>query len=287
MNDKKTAVIFLAVAAILWSSAGLLIKMVPWNPIAISGLRSGIAVIVMLIFWKYKTKTFFPKITKYKLIAAINYVCLVTSFVVANKLTTSANAILLQFTAPAWVLLFTVIILKEKVSKKDISVVLVVFAGMTLFFIGDINGGNLIGNFVGVLSGIFMGLMIISMKKIKNGSPLEIVILGNFFTFIISAPFFKGLSFTLPSITGILLLGIFQLGIAYILFTWGITKVSALEGVLIPVLEPLLNPVWVLIGTGEMPGISAIIGGIIVISAVLYKSVSDFYSYKPKFIGEK
>ena len=109
MNDKKTAVIFLAVAAIFWSSAGLLIKMVPWNPIAISGLRSGIAVIVMLLFWKYKTNTFFPKFTKYKLIAAINYVCLVTSFVVANKLTTSANAILLQFTAQPG-LLFTVII---------------------------------------------------------------------------------------------------------------------------------------------------------------------------------
>ena len=273
MQDKKTAVIFLAAAAVLWSSAGLLIKLVPWNPIAISGFRSGIAVIIMLIFWNYKTGTFFPKITKYKLIAGLNYFFLVTSFVVANKLTTSANAILLQFTAPAWVLLFSVVILKEKVSRKDLIVVLTVFAGMTLFFIGDINGGNLFGNFVGMLSGIFMGLMIISMKKIEDGSPLEIVILGNLFTFLLSWPFFKNLTFDFVSLTGIVLLGVFQLGVAYILFTSGISKVSALEGILIPVLEPLLNPVWVLLGTGETPGMSAIIGGVIVISAVIYKGI--------------
>ena len=273
MQDKKTAVIFLAAAAVLWSSAGLLIKRVPWNPISISGFRSCIAVIIMLIFWNYKTGTFFPKITKYKLIAGLNYFFLVTSFVVANKLTTSANAILLQFTAPAWVLLFSVVILKEKVSRKDLIVVLTVFAGMTLFFIGDINGGNLFGNFVGMLSGIFMGLMIISMKKIEDGSPLEIVILGNLFTFLLSWPFFKNLTFDFVSLTGIVLLGVFQLGVAYILFTSGISKVSALEGILIPVLEPLLNPVWVLLGTGETPGMSAIIGGVIVISAVIYKGI--------------
>ncbi len=277
MQDKKVAVIFLAAAAILWSSGGLLIKMVNWNPIAISGFRSGIAVVVMLIFWYYNTGTFFPKITKYKIWAGLNYVCLVTSFVVANKYTSSANAILLQFTAPAWVLLFSIIILKEKVVKKDVSVVIVVFVGMTLFFTGDLNSGNLIGNFFGLLSGISMGLMIISMKKIKDGSPLEIVILGNLFAFLLSWPFFKDLTFDLMSITGILLLGIFQLGIAYILFTSGITKVSALEGILIPVLEPLLNPVWVLLGTGETPGPSALLGGVIVISAVVYKSVSDLY----------
>lgn len=275
MQEKKIGMLFVAAAAILWSTGGLLIKMVTWNPLAISGFRSGIAVIVMLIYWYYSTGTFFPKITKYKLLAGINYFILVTSFVVANKLTTSANAILLQFTAPAWVLLFSVIILKEKINKKDISVVAVVFVGMTLFFIGDINSGHFLGNIIGLISGVSMGLMIISMKMIEEGSPLEIVIIGNTFAFLLSWPFFTNLSFDVMSITGILLLGIFQLGIAYILFTSGITKVSALDGILIPVLEPLLNPVWVLLGTGEVPGPNALMGGVIVISAVVYKSISD------------
>lgn len=268
----------MATAAILWSLAGLLIKFVPWNPMAVSGFRSGIAVIVMLFYWKYSTGTYYPKITKYKLLAGFNYFCLVTSFIIANKLTTSANAILLQFTAPAWLLLISIVFLKEKVGRKDFMVVLVVFLGMALFFIGDLGGGSPIGNLVGISSGIFMSLMVLSMKKIEDGSPLAITIIGNTMAFFVSIPFFRDLTFDFASTSAILLLGVFQLGLAYIFFTEGISKVTALEGTLIPVLEPLLNPVWVLLVTGERPGSGALIGGTIVISAVIYKSLTDYYN---------
>lgn len=274
-RNRLIPIIFLAIAALLWSSAGLLIKLVPWNPLAIAGIRSGIATLVLLAFWRWDTGRWLPPITMYKFLAGLNYMILVSFFVIANKLTTSANAILLQFTAPIWVLLLSVWILKEKVTRKDMLVVLVVFAGMTLFFVGDLGQGGMLGNIFAVVSGVAMAFMIISMKKIKNGSPLEIIIWGNIFTFILGIPFYSEITLSSQSVMGISFLGVFQLGLAYIFFTKGLARVSALEGILVPVLEPLLNPVWVLLGTGEVPTPYALAGGAIVVSAVLYRSISN------------
>lgn len=271
--SRATAVLFLMIAAILWSTGGLLIKWVTWHPIAIAGIRSGISSIVMLAYFLLRYKQSLKKPDKYVVLAALNYAALVMLFVTANKLTTSANAILLQFTAPAWVLVFGVLFFKERFSKKDIIVVGVVFIGMLLFFIGDIDGGGLFGNILAIFSGISMALMIISLKKVLRHKPIEIIIWGNIFTFILAIPFYGNLDFTGTNITGILLLGIFQLGLSYIFFTTAISHVTALEGILIPVIEPLLNPIWVLLGTGERPTLYAIIGGVIVLTAVLYHSM--------------
>ena len=276
-DSKLIPVLLVAAAAILWSTGGLLIKYVSWNPMAVSGMRSGIAFLVLSSFCYFKTGKMLPKMDKFRLLAGINYACLVTFFVIANKLTTSANAILLQFTGPAWIILFSVLLFKENFPRKDYLVVGVVFSGMALFFIGDLNTGGMLGNIFGVLSGINFALMIISLKKIKDGSPLEIVIWGNLFACIIAIPFYGGIRITAENVIGVGLLGVFQIGVAYILFTKGIQKVSTLEGILIPVLEPLLNPVWVMIGTGEVPSVAAVTGGAIVISAVVYKSITDYY----------
>lgn len=274
-TGRGIAILCVVIAAILWSTGGLLIKWVDWNPIAIAGIRSGISSMVMLGFWWILTKRLPKKPDKFVLLAAINYVVLVMLFVSANKLTTSANAILLQFTAPAWVMIFGAWFFKEKFHKKDVITVVVVFAGMLLFFIGDIDGGGLLGNILAIFSGISMALMIISLKKVKNHKPLEVIFWGNFFTFFVGLPFYFSLSFTGSNLVGIILLGVFQLGLSYIFFTKGIQNVSALEGILIPVIEPLLNPVWVFLGTGEKPTQFALIGGAIVIAAVVYHSVIE------------
>lgn len=271
--SRTKAVVYLIFAAILWSTGGLLIKWVDWNPIAIAGIRSGISSIVILSFYIVKYKMPLKRPDKYVLLAALNYAALVMLFVAANKLTTSANAILLQFTAPAWVLVFGATFFKERFSKKDVIVVGVVFIGMLLFFIGDLDSGGLLGNFLAVLSGISMALMIISLKKVTLHKPIEIIIWGNILTFLLAIPFYESVTFTGTNVSGILLLGIFQLGLSYIFFTTAISQVTALEGILIPVIEPLLNPIWVLLGTGEKPTVYAIIGGIIVLAAVLYHSL--------------
>ena len=274
-TGRGVAIFCVVMAAILWSTGGLLIKWVDWNPIAIAGIRSGISSMVMLGFWWVLTKRFPKKPDKFVLLAAFNYVVLVMLFVSANKLTTSANAILLQFTAPAWAMLIGAWFFKETFHKKDVITVIVVFAGMILFFIGDIDGGGLIGNILAVLSGISMALLIITLKKVKNHKPLEVVFWGNFFTFFVGLPFYFSLSFTGTNLVGIILLGVFQLGLSYIFFTKGIQNVSVLEGILIPVIEPLLNPLWVFMGTGEKPSQFALVGGVVVLAAVIYHSVSE------------
>ena len=274
-TSRKVSILCLVIASILWSTGGLLIKWVDWNPIAIAGIRSGISSLVMIGFWFVLTKKLPKRPDKFVMFGAINYVILVMLFVSANKLTTSANAILLQFTAPIWAMILGAIFFNVKFNKKDFLTVGVVFGGMILFFIGDIDGGGLLGNILAVISGISMALMIITLKKVTNHKPLEVVIWGNIFTFIVAMPFYSGIVLTSANITGILLLGVFQLGISYIFFTKGIENVTVLEGILIPVIEPLLNPIWVFMGTGEKPSQYALIGGVIVLAAVLYHSTSE------------
>ncbi|AQR94799.1 DMT family transporter [Clostridium saccharoperbutylacetonicum] len=261
---RKKAILYLITASILWSIGGLFIKLVNWNPMAIAGARSGIAAIVMFLYLKKPI----IHLGKTKLLGACTYSSLLIFFVTANKLTTSANAILLQFTAPIWVVLFLKIFLKEKIKKSDLAVIVFVMLGMTLFFIGDLGQGTIVGNFIAILSGISMAGVVIFLKLIKDGSPVEMTFLGNIITFIIAIPFFFQSVPSLNSILGILILGIFQLGVSYIFYTLAVKYVSPIEAILIPVLEPLLNPFWVFLFTGEIPGTYAFIGGLIVLTAI-------------------
>ena len=274
-TKRGKAILYVVIASMLWSTAGLLIKWVPWHPIAIAGIRSGIASMVMLMFILVAHKKWPKKPDKSVLLASANYVILVMLFVSANKLTTSANAILLQFTSPAWLMIIGALFFKEKFVLKDIITVAVVFLGMILFFIGDIDGGGLLGNSIAIASGVSMALMILSLKKVKGYNPIEIIFWGNLITFFVSIPFYGHVSMDSKGILGILLLGVFQLGISYLFYTNGIEKITALEGILIPVVEPLLNPVWVFIGTGESPTAFALLGGAVVLSAVIYHSLHE------------
>lgn len=266
-------IVYVAVAAVLWSTAGFAIKSVPWHPVAIAGIRSGIAALVLLVYWQLQHQALPPLPSKRKLFGAINYVVLVLLFIGANKLTTSANAILLQFTSPVWVVIFAALFLKEKVYKKDIVTIVVVLLGMGLFFVGELSFGGLLGNVFSILSGVAMAIMVVSLKGVQTGSPLEIVFWGNVFAFSVGIPFYGSLEWSTASFLAIGFLGVFQLGFSYIFFAKGIKHVSALEGILIPVLEPLLNPVWVFIFIGEKPTLYALIGGAIVLSAVLVRSL--------------
>lgn len=266
---RKKAILYLIITSILWSIGGLFIKLVDWNPLAIASARSGIAVVVMMLYLKRPIKP----LDKISLLGSCAYASLLILFVTANKLTTPANAILLQFTAPIWVALFSRCFLNEKPKKSDwVSIVIVMF-GMTLFFIGDLKSGNLFGNFIAVLSGIAMAAFIVILKFQNQDSPIEITLVGNIITFIIGFPFFFLSVPSIRSISGLLILGIFQLGIPYILYVISIKHVSAIEAVLIPIIEPLLNPIWVFGFTGEAPGGYTLLGGSIVIIAIIIRGV--------------
>lgn len=269
-KNRMLGILGVIAASVLWSTAGFLIKLVNWSPIPIAGIRSLIAAILILTYLKKPKFTF----SKAQIIAAFAMAATMFLFVTANKMTTAANAILLQFTAPIYIALFSSFILKEKVRRLDWVVIAAVLGGLSLFFMDDMTTGNLIGNLLAVCSGLTMAIMIVALRFQKDGSPVESTLLGNFLTFLVALPFIvKAPIPDKSSIIGLLLLGIFQLGLAYILFGNAIKHVTAVEGVLLNVVEPLCNPIWVFLFIGEVPTGNALIGGIIVLTAVTVRSI--------------
>ncbi|KJS48541.1 DMT family transporter [Desulfosporosinus sp. BICA1-9] len=268
-KERPRALLLLAVTATLWSLGGLLIKSVDTNPLAIAGSRSAIAVVLFLLVLKK------PKLTwSYAQIgAALAYAATSILFVTATKTTTAANAVLLQFTAPIYVALFSAWLLKEKTKLLDWITIFLVMGGMVLFFLDNLSTKSILGNGIAAASGVSFALFIIFMRMQKDGSPLESVLLGNIITAAIGLPF---LTQAVPDTSGwvyLMILGIVQLGIPYILFSKAIKHVTALEAILIPVIEPLLNPVWVFLLLGEAPGLLAMLGGFIVLLAVTVRCI--------------
>jgi len=275
-NKRAVALLLLVLTASLWSIGGLLIKSVNAHPLAIAGMRSAISTVIILIYVKKPKFTWsFPQIA-----AAVTYALTVITFVSANKFTTAANAILLQYTAPVYVALFGSWLLKEKTSMLDWATIAVVFGGMMLFFVDSLDTKGLLGNIFAVISGVGFGLFPVFMRMQKDGSPIESVILGNIITAVVGLPFILR---TTPSSTEwvyLIVLGIVQLGIPYILYSIAIKNATAIEACLITVIEPILNPVWVIVFLGETPGIFSIIGGLIVVVAVTLRCILGSISYQ-------
>jgi len=184
-NKRKISLFLLALTAAMWSMGGLLIKLVNAHPLFISGMRSLISAVIILLYVRKPRFTWsFPQIA-----AAVTYALTVITFVIANKYTTAANAILIQYTAPVYVALFSGWLLKEKVTYLDWAVIAVVFGGMILFFMDGLDTRGLLGNIFAFVSGIGFGFFPIFMRMQKNGSPVESVILGNIITALAGLPF--------------------------------------------------------------------------------------------------
>ena len=258
--------LMLVITALLWSTGGFLVKGIQWHPVAIVGMRSLIAAAVILIAIRKPELTWsLPQLG-----GAVCYAGTVILYVIANKLTTAANAVLLMYTAPIYVIIFGPWFLKEKASRRDWLAVGAVMVGIVVFFMDKLSPEGFLGNMLAVLSGVSFAWMTLFLRKQKRGSPVESVFLGNLLAAVIGLPFF--LREELPEINGILMLialGTFQLGFSYVLYTKAIQKVRAFEAVLITMLEPVLNPVWVFLLLGEVPGNWALAGGTIVMATVI------------------
>ena len=258
--------LMLVITALLWSTGGFLVKGIQWHPVAITGMRSLIAAAVILIAIRKPELTWsLPQLG-----GAVCYAGTVILYVIANKLTTAANAVLLMYTAPIYVIIFGPWFLKEKASRRDWLAVGAVMVGIVVFFMDKLSPEGFLGNMLAVLSGVSFAWMTLFLRKQKRGSPVESVFLGNLLAAVIGLPFF--LREELPEINGILMLialGTFQLGFSYVLYTKAIQKVRAFEAVLITMLEPVLNPVWVFLLLGEVPGNWALAGGTIVMATVV------------------
>lgn len=264
------ALLYIAFSAILWSTSGLFIKLIDLNPLTIAGLRSAIAAIFMLLLMRGRLQFnwTFPQIS-----GALAYALTMILFVSATKLTTAANAILLQYTAPVFTALMGAWFLKEKVTRFDWIIIGTVLGGMVLFFLDRLSLIGIWGNIMAVGSGVTLSYFIICLRLQKNASPIETVILGNLTTMLICIPFYFQQLPTFVDWTILFYMGILQIGLSFVIFSTAIKYVAALDAVLIQTLDPLLNPIWVYLVIGEAPGRWAIAGGIIVIMAVTIRNI--------------
>jgi drug/metabolite transporter (DMT)-like permease len=266
------AVLLLALAALCWSLGGLLIKAVPWSPLAVAGARGAIAAAFLLIANRGLRFHF----SRDQLLGAVSYAACTLTFCVATKLTTAANAILLQYTAPVWVALFGAWFLGERATRADWLTIGAVLGGMALFFADKLAPANLLGNLLAVLSGGCFAAMTIALRKQKDTSASESIILGNALAFLVGLPWIVRSPMLPPAgWAALAVLGVVQLGFSYWLYARAIKHVSALEAVLIPVIEPILNPVWVLLALHERPAPLALLGGGIVLAAVTWRAAAS------------
>jgi drug/metabolite transporter (DMT)-like permease len=206
---------------------------------------------------------------------AIVYALTMQSFVIANKLTTSANAIMLQYSAPVWAGLLGWILIREKPHWEHWGALVCVFGGLALFFKDGLSGGAFLGDSVALLSGVFFGAHSVFLRMQKDGNPSDSMLLAHVLNFGLSIPFLFLYFpvFEAPALTAVLYMGIIQIGCASLLFSYGIKRVNAVQAMLTAMIEPVLNPLWVLVITGEKPALSAVIGGGIIITAVVTSSV--------------
>jgi drug/metabolite transporter (DMT)-like permease len=199
---------------------------------------------------------------------------MILTFVTATKWTTAANAIFLQYTGPFYVLALGPWLLKERFRRADAVAIVIALGGMSLFFVGRLEGGHLAGNLVAVVSGVFFGLTVLLLRRDQSRDAMASVFLGNVIAGAIALPFAWGhLALDAKGFAVIAFLGIFQMGVAYILFVRGLSVVPAAEASLLGMLEPMFNPLWAFLGVGERPSGWALVGGAVVLLAVAGRTV--------------
>lgn len=268
MDKKNKAIVQMLTCAALWSIAGIFIKLIPWNAFAISSIRSLVAGITLLVFIKYNHYRII--FNKHTLVSGLFMGLTYTSFVLANKLTTAANAIVLQFTAPLFIVVLSAVLFKKKIRRSDMIAVLCTMVGIAMFFLDKLEGGYLAGNFVAILAGAFMACMYMSMGSAQGEERFSAILVGQIVAFLIGLPTVLTSHLTIDAapILCIVILGVFQLGIPYILYAKASEYCPPLACCLLGAVEPLLNPVWVFLFDGEKPGLYALIGAVIVVASV-------------------
>jgi drug/metabolite transporter (DMT)-like permease len=267
---RRQAIFFLVLAAILWSSSGLLIKIISWQPLSI---LSGRSILSTMVFWIYLRCPTRFRWTGLQAVGAVGYVGTQLFFIMATKLTTAANAIFLQYTVPIYIILFGYWFLNERPEQADWISLAVIFTGLFLFFGDDLNFNGLSGNLLAIVSGMSMAVMMLCMRKQKDGTPANTILLGNLIGSVIGFPSLLQESFSFQHIGIIAYLGIFQIGLSFVLYSIAIKRIQALESTLILTLEPILNPLWVFLVIGEIPGKQALIGGMFVVTAVTARAI--------------
>lgn len=260
----RRAILLALIASILWSSGGLLVKLPEWNPLAISGGRSLVALLILLPVARIRLK----RITRLTLLSGLFYAATLTTYVLANRMTTAANTILLQYTAPIYVALLSWWLLGERVRRRDWSAVGLVMLGVGLLLSGDLGTGSSTGNLLALLSGVCFSLLLITLRMQKDAHPLDAIVIGNLIGAVVAIPAYLPIPPDPTSLSAVVALGVFQVALPYIIYSHAIRAITAVEAVLIKGVEPVLNPIWVLLVIGERPTRLALLGGAVVLVTI-------------------
>ncbi|MDR1082074.1 MAG: DMT family transporter [Deltaproteobacteria bacterium] len=263
---KGKAVVYLLATAVLWSSAGVLIKSVGWNPVAITSARGLVAAVTLWILLPGGMRP--REIASGHWVSAWALALLSVCFTASTVMTTAACAITLLFSAPVWVAFLAPMFLKERTAPSDWAFVAAIFGGMLLFFAGGLSVRSLAGAGLGACSGLFFAIQAVSLRTVKDRSPGTSLILGNLLAFAMGAPFWRPPWPDLGGIAAILVMGAFQVGLSYYLYAISIPFVTSLELVMITMIEPVLNGLLAFLVISEVPGPHALVGGVIVVGGV-------------------
>jgi len=270
LSEHQKGILYVFTAGLLWSSGGLFIKLISLPAMQLAFFRCLVAAITFGILFRKDILL----VNKTSLLNSVFYASILITFVIATKTTTAANAIFLQSTAPIYVLIFEPIFNKTKYERINVITVAVCVIGMLLFFIGKLEPGHLEGNIIALVSGIAFAAFFLGMKKNDPKFQHSSIFYGNILVALISIPFVLSLEvLTTPDLLMVSFLGVFQIAIAYAFFSSGLKRIYAVEASIIALIEPVLNPVWVFIGYGETPTATAIIGGIIILGAIVVRSL--------------
>lgn len=271
LSERHKGTLYMVITAILFSFGGLGIKQVPWAPLAINGARNSIATVI-IGFYLLRTKHKVV-VNRSVLIGAASMMITTTLFVIANKQTTAANAIVLQFTAPVFLILIMWLFYAERPTGTDIVACIAVLTGIACFFIDGMQAGGMLGNVLALLSGVtYAGVFM--MEAMPGSDSLSSILIGQACSALLGLPFLlRERDFSAQPVTAVLLLGIFQLGLAYIFLSHGLRYTTPVTAALTTGIEPILNPVWVALFFGEHVSFLSVVGGVIVVGSILIYNV--------------
>lgn len=283
MSNKKSQItgrIFIISTALLWGLAGVCVKSIPWSSLSIMAARCAIGIVMLGI----TNHSFSLKCNKKTLFGSIMMSLTGLLYMMSIKLTTAATAIVLQYIAPILVFLYSVLFQKVKPKLIEIIIVLTVFGGCVLSFADGLDPTHIIGNTLGLLSGVtFAGQIIIFSDDTTDSTKGMYV--SNFISFVVCLPFMffdKNLTFSKNIIFWVMILGIFQYGLANIFYAKGCQRIDKLETSLLLTIEPIFNPIPVWIVTGEKPGTLALIGFFVVIAGVTMYGILPIFENKKR-----
>lgn len=276
MKKINKGYIYILLSALSFATGGLLIKINSWSPITINGVRCIFALMVFYPFFKSQGHKFI--INKVVILGALANTGMCITFVTANKLTTAANTIVLQFTLPIYILILSWIFWKKKPDRVSTLTALVCFTGILCFFFESLSVGGMLGNILALISG-FLYAIVFLIKKMKGADFESSAALSFVINFIIGLPFFaQETDFSATNIISIIALGAIQLGLSYVLLSKGLDTVPPIGASIISMAEPIVNPILVAVFYKEYIGPLGFVGAIIVLGAALFYSIKNSYS---------